>query len=209
MAREPVFINVGRFREYFTKFRKLSIEGELGSGKTLLSVAMARWLWKEGFVDGVFANFPIDPTFVPIVHTCVRSCIILDEAWAFADSRSSANQFEGYGAYVRKLKSFFIAPSIFKPDKRMRDMLAERTIDLWMLDWWFYKWFDIREREGWFILANPQSVYGFFDTEFIPVDDGGIHDTLMNELAELAGSTRAIESPVRSRLKVVAGVKSR
>lgn len=186
------FINGAGFIENVVAFRQLWLGGRLGSGKTLTCVALAKWLYEENLVDGVFANFPIDSDYIPIRKCVRRSAVILDEGWSFADARNSQKKFEGYGAFARKLDSFWLSPSVFRVDKRMAQLQARRILDLWVLDAWLFQWHDIEGYKGHFLLRNYQECYGRYDHKFIPFDDGGIRDSLFSEIEDAAGSTREV-----------------
>ena len=196
------FLFGGSFLEYLVSYRLIGIEGRLGAGKTLLAVALAKYLYDQGLVKGVFANFPIDPTFVPTVATWVNSCVILDEAWAFADARKSANKYEGYGAYARKLNSFLLCPSKNGVDKRMSDMVVFREADVWVLNSLLYRYEDRQGVDkGRFLLSGYEECYGRYEHGFIPWDDGGIKDTMMEEIKRLAGSTRRVFVPGQKEIE--------
>ena len=183
------------FLENFVVWRLLSIEGRLGGGKTLLSVALAKWLYEEGYVRGVFANFPIDPEYIPDVRSCVQTAVILDEGWSFSDARSSAKEYKGYGAYFRKLGSWFISPSVYKVDRRMRPVACERAFDLFVIKAWWYRWLDVRNSKGQFLFRGYESLFNRYDHRFIPSDDGGILETMKAEIASLSGSRKQIYIP--------------
>ncbi len=196
-------INGSAFIENALAWRLTAIEGRLGSGKTLLSVALAKWLYDQSLVDGVFANFPIDPTYIPIRSEIRRSAVILDEGWAFADSRNSSKKFEGYGAYARKLDSFWFSPSVFRVDKRMGPLRARRLLDLWLFDVWLFEWEDVQGFKGKFLLRNYKEVYGRYDTKFIPYDDGGIKEQMLDEIKHSAGSTSRLFVVNQSKVETV------
>lgn len=196
-------INGSAFLENALAWRLTGIHGRLGSGKTLFSVAMAKWLYDNNFVDGVFANFPIDPEYIPIRSEIRRSAVILDEGWAFADSRNSSKKFEGYGAYARKLDAFWFSPSVYPVDKRMAPLKTRRLLDLWVLDAWLFEWQDVQGFTGKFLLRNYREVFGRYDTKFIPFDDGGIKEQMMNEIKSDSGSTSRLFVMNNRRVEVV------
>lgn len=197
--------HANNFLENFLAFRLLVLRGRLGSGKTLLGVALAKWLYDHKLVDGIFTNIPIDTGYLPITHQVRRSVVLLDEAWAFADPRLSANQFKGYGAYARKLDSFWISPSKHGVDKRVADLTCRRIADIVALDWWLYAYEDGDESKyresGWFILSNYRDLYDTFWHKAIPADDGGILESLEAEVAEASGSTHMVYKVERSTWK--------
>lgn len=184
----------GNFLENFVTWRLLALEGRLGGGKTLMSVALARWLFKNGYVRGVFSNFPIDPKFVPYVPSCVNTVVILDEGWISADERESAT-FKGYGAFFRKLGSYLISPSIYRVDRRMRPISCERKADYYAFGLWHYEWWDVRRDKGWFLFTGYDQLFNKYDHRFVPADDGGILETMLAEIKFLAKSRRSFYIP--------------
>lgn len=184
--------NGSNFLENFLAFRMVHVGGRLGSGKTLLAVALAKWLFEQDLVAGVFANFPIDADYIPLRREVRSSAVILDESWSFADSRHSSAKFMGYGAYARKLDCYWLSPSIFAPDKRMAPVRARREFDLYLFDSWLYRWQNVEGDKSWFILRNYQNLFGRFDSRYIPLDDGGILESLRREIAVGGGSTRGV-----------------
>ncbi|HEY9758880.1 MAG TPA: hypothetical protein V6C97_27170 [Oculatellaceae cyanobacterium] len=180
-------IGWSEFRNYLGLYRVAAIIGRLGSGKTLLSVAIAHRLMLEHSVLRVWCNFPVGlearelpdnleeldkPTIKALMSDNV---FLLDEAWDFADSRKSANDYSGYGAYVRKLRSYFIGASVYPPDKRMRAITVNRVMSVVGLGWWVYQYllFD-NSTKGMLILTNPAEYFGTYDTDWIPEDDAGL-----------------------------------
>lgn len=180
------------FFEFFLAWRMVTIEGRMGGGKTLFSVVLAKWLYDHNLIRGVYSNFPIDPSYVPAVQSCVQTCIILDEAWAFADARDSARGYKGYGAMARKLGSFFVSPGVYAVDKRMRPLRCERSWDVWVIDSWLYEWADVRNQSGHFLLRGYQSVFNMYDHRYIPSDDAGILETAKADIAALSRSQRKV-----------------
>lgn len=194
---KPELLNGASFLESLLSYRLLYIGGRLGGGKTSLALALAKWLYetkgKDGrrVVDGVFANFPTDPDYVPRTDHVARSCVILDEGWAHgADARESAFKYSGYGAYARKLDAYWINSSKNKIDNRMCDLRAKRKGDIWMFQSWMYNWTDGEDAKGWFMWKNYRSVFGRYLSGWIPIDDGGILDSQTYEIAKRAGTTR-------------------
>lgn len=185
-------LNGNEFLENFIAWRLLALEGKLGSGKTLFSVALAKWLYDRGMVKGVFSNFPIDESYIPYVPSCINTAVLLDEAWSFADARDSVKGFKGYGAMFRKLGSYLVSPGIYGVDKRMKPVKCERVGDMWVIKTWHYKWADVREQGGSFYFRGYESLFNRYDHRFIPADDGGILETMKDEIRALSGSRRQI-----------------
>jgi hypothetical protein len=190
--RDVQFVRGWNFQEELLAWRMLGLSGRLRGGKTSLAVALARWLYLNGHVRGIFANMPIDPSYIPVVRSCLNTVVLLDESWYFNDSRKSANKFEGYGAFFGKLGSYLISPSVHAPDKRTRPLLAWREWDRWALGMWQYKYENIAGDEGSFILRNFDATFDHYDHRFVPLDDGGILEVLMREINEIGGSVRPV-----------------
>lgn len=177
------------FLESFLSWRMAAISGRLGGGKTLLSVALADWMLRNGLIESVYANFPISMSLRP-KDSVVNSLIILDEGWYFADARSSSTQFLGYGAFLRKLNSYMLTPSVFSVDKRMRPVEVWRELDIWVLNAWLYRYRTVSNDSGFFVLSEVERYFELYDHKFIPSDDGGILDALRSEIASRSGSVR-------------------
>ncbi len=192
VAAEFSFLMGGGFLENAVAWRAIGLEGRHGGGKTLLSVAIAKWLYEKGMVRGVFANFPIKNWYIPNIPSVVNTCIILDEGAQFADARESSKTWKGYGAFLRKLGSWMLSPSVFAVDRRMRPVTCERAWDLFLFGWWLYHWKDPRNMKGWFILSGYESLFNAYDHTFIPSDDGGILQAFKDEVGMLAGSQRKV-----------------
>lgn len=181
------FLNGGSFLENMLAFRLVWIRGRLGSGKTLLAVALSRWLYDNNYIDGMLTNINVNPAYVPVIRHVRRSAVVLDEAGAFADSRNSMNKSEGYGAFARKFDSYWLSPSKIKPDGRMGDLIVRRNLELIGLDWLIYSWLDNEgEQKGWFALVGYRELFGQYQHTAIPASDGGIKRLLREAIEEQA-----------------------
>lgn len=188
-----MFVSADRFLSMLLLFRFVWIRGFLGAGKTLLSVALAHELMQRAVVRGVVSNLPtvLPPWIGEDDGTLYDRCIIFDEAWTQLDARNSfVNNTRDYGAYARKFRSFWMFPSVFQVDKRMRPLIVERAFRLPAFDLWVYRWFvetDYQSDDsmkGWFALKNPGRYFGMYDTAYVPVDDGGISGRHMRSVAK-------------------------
>lgn len=151
------------------------MRGRLGGGKTLLAVAVAGELVKRGVCKGVMANFPVR---LPrpksgMLYDCA---VIIDEMWQVADARDYQSNERRFGGFARKIRSFWLYPSVFPPDVRLRAFFAERVIQLPFLPGspWVYRWqFDLgyAEQGGRFLLVNPQQYFGTYPSDWIPDED--------------------------------------
>lgn len=184
MAGNLSIVNGSKALEYFLSCRLLALGGWLGSGKTLLAFGLARWLYLEGFIDGVLSNVPWDEDWLPRADEAYRAALILDEGGIFNDARGSATAHVGYGIAARKLDCYWIQPSKQAVDKRGYDLYIERLFDLWVLDMWVYQW-EIggrRPEKGKMFIRNYREVWGKYDSFGMPSDDGGILEAMKEAL---------------------------
>jgi hypothetical protein len=190
-----MFYNLEEFLENLMLFRLVWIRGTMGGGKTLLSVALLDQFFKLGLIDGAICNFP---TVLPASlgaddGLLVRRGLIYDEAWQQLDSRSSMvnNRTSVYGAYGRKLQTYWIFPSVLQIDKRLRAIVVWRQAVIrlpFLPEIWLYRWsldLDYDKQIGWFLLVNPQRYFGMYDTAYIPTDDGNIERRYDNTIHKI------------------------
>lgn len=187
------------FLKLFLGFRIATISGRFGGGKTLLGVALAYWLLGGRYVDQIVSNIPIEfakdnPDLL------YRTAIILDESWMYISSRQDVLN---YSAYLRKLDSYLILPSVFPVHYRLSFFTSERIINFQGLGLpiWYYRWsltMSSRARDkGSFYLTNPAVMYGRYDTKYIPFDDAGISNLLKETIHDnLKKSGRSIHTPI-------------
>ena len=183
-----MFIFANQFLENIVAWRSAWIGGRLGGGKTLLAIAIADWLIQKKLVDGAWTNFPCG---LPAAKTIRRCVFILDESWQFIDSRLSRNMQSVYGAWARKLGSFWLFPSIYPPDNRVRCVTVARTTELLLSPkpMWIYDYHTLStDKRGnpdvnSFVLL-PQRYFGMYDTTWIPWDDGGISRAINDMIRE-------------------------
>jgi hypothetical protein len=183
-----MFIAAGEFLINFLSWRTLWIAGRLGGGKTLLAIALADWLIKNRHSTGLIANFPHAlpmhdwrPAHGDGLRRGIRGAtIIFDEAWQLLDSRTAIANDRSYGAYARKLETFWIFPSVIPIDKRLSLLRVRRD---WIIatpagGLWVYRWLlvtgDGEPAGGRFALWRPEAYYGMYDTKYIPTDDADI-----------------------------------
>lgn len=167
------------FKAWIQFNRIVHIRGRLGGGKTLLAVAIADWMLREGIVDQVWANFPCQ--LVRPVRTLHNTCIILDEAWQWLDWRvTHKNESHSYAAFLRKINAFLLLPSVRSLVGEVSDLKVYRFLDLTHIGIpvWVYRarWvLDKDDVETTFaFLVNPHKYFDLYDTSFIPSDDGNI-----------------------------------
>lgn len=170
----------------YRRYRLCSAICYMGGGKTLLGIVLAYEFLRQGWVTQVWAN--IQTGFkVGNDRTGRNTFFLLDEAWQWADSRESAKGDSGYGAFLRKRKSYFFAASALETDKRLKPVRVERIGSAPLLGW-LYKW-QLQDgvTQGSFWLRHPEEFFGTFDTEEEPESDNGIRAFFESLKAKDAG----------------------
>ncbi|MEM2126240.1 MAG: hypothetical protein QXQ53_07590 [Candidatus Methanosuratincola sp.] len=167
------------FKAWVQFNRIVHIRGRLGGGKTLLAVAIADWMLREGIVDQVWTNFPCQLTRP--VRTLHNTCIILDEAWQWLDWRvTHKNESHSYAAFLRKINAFLLLPSVRSLVGEVSDLKVYRFLDLTHIGvpMWIYRARWVLDKDDvettYAFLWNPSKYFGLYDTSFIPSDDGNI-----------------------------------
>lgn len=208
MKRKLQFVFADEFLEIFSAFRVVKISGRFGGGKTHFGFALAAWLLSTGRVNHVFTNVPCvfsTPAFSPAVDLA----ILLDESWQYLEGREDVMS---YAAFLRKFNHYLILPTVFPIHRRLDFLNVQRVFNAQIvgLPLWIYRWSlsmgKIRE-SGIFGVYNPGALYGLYDTEYVPTDDGGISAALLdglaskgwkkrNRYADLFDRARALGSPV-------------
>jgi hypothetical protein len=168
-----------QFLKLLLGFRILNIRGRYGGGKTLLSVWIAYWLMAGGYTKKIVSNIAVqnDNDDQGQIEDCA---VILDESWMYIQSRQDVLN---YSAYLRKLGSYLLLPSVFDVHSRLSFFSCNRIMNLQNvgLPIWVYRW-DLASKSyrenGHFFLLNPERIFGLYDTNYIPSDDRGISKRL-------------------------------
>lgn len=183
------FAGADEFLGMLHAFRICWLSGRFGGGKTSLAVILAAKLLADGKVDTVVSNFSTSlSSDVPSAGGLYNSAIVLDESWIYLDDRSSVTT---YAAFVRKFNHYLILPSVWPPHNRFTFLSVQRVWNAYVvgLPAWVYRWQlgmkSVKEK-GYFAVFNPSAVFGMYDTEYVPVDDGGISDAI-KRTGELRG----------------------
>jgi hypothetical protein len=181
------FFNAGEFLNMLLAFRICWIDGRHGGGKTSFAVILAAWLLANKKVDLVVSNIPNNFRSEPTIPLN-NACIILDEAWIYLDSRQSI--FD-YAAFVRKFNHFLLLPSVWEVHSKLSFFTCYRIFNgyAYGVPAWIYKWKLRRSSvkdNGWFMVINPEAVFGLYPDKFVPGDDSGIYEAV-KETAKLAG----------------------
>jgi len=206
-----MFLFADEFLYNFMSWRTLWIAGRLGGGKTALAVALADYLVQRKHAAGVIANFPhalpLHPWREPAHDGRPRgirgAVIIFDEAWQLLDRRTWQTNDRSYGAYARKLETFWIFPSVFALDIRLSILSCRRQtmIQTPFFQAWLYKWALHApgvEHGGRFLWISPEKYFGTYDTRYVPIDDGDIKLLWRATLNMLIDDESAQESVVRT-----------
>lgn len=174
------------FKKWFNmakQTRIINLQGQMGSGKTLLSVALGYHFLREGYVERFSSNFPVGFAAEPMPRWSFN---VMDEAGVFFDNRSafkdkSLNQMTaGLTFGLRKAGSYLIFPSFLGADKRFRAGLRMwRTWSfgnrLWIYHWEVGEETTEERREGvnyWqgrLVLVGPSHFFNVYDTYYKPI----------------------------------------
>lgn len=169
-----MFINAAEIFWLATTYRVVNIRGRYGSGKTLLTVAMAIELWRRDLVDKIYANFPMAGRELEYVVADKSFVMIIDEAHIILDAREfSKNASKKWLRDLRKRNCVLFTPSMTDVDKRFRRVMVQRSFMLGNL-MWVYRWQvddGMGIHGGWFALVLPGKYFGAFDTQYSPIDE--------------------------------------
>lgn len=182
----------GAFMRTFEVYHFLWLRGRVGSGKTTFAFYLANTLYKKGIVERMYSNIPSVAKQPEWGDDGTKAAYILDEGGMFMRSRGN---FENVAAALRKAGNYVIIASVIPPAREFATLsvnLVADTSALLPFPLWLYEYelvsYGTREK-GMFAFVNPQSVWGLFDTDFYPADDGGIEEFLVDEISKI--STRS------------------
>jgi hypothetical protein len=172
------------FLELLTFYRTCYLGGRYGSGKTLLAVALSGWLLSSGHVRQVVSNLPVAWASELNRGDMRDLCIVLDESWLYLQRRAAVARYAGF---LRKFNHYLLLPSVFPVHRLLSFFAVRRLYNLYPfgLPVWIYQWRiasmpGIPPDKGYFVVYDPVSLYGYYDTAYVPSDDGGIADALMS-----------------------------
>lgn len=164
------FINASEYFWNVTNYRVVNIRGHVGSGKTLLSVATGYELWEQGYIDHIYAPFPVKGQRNKY-DKYKKFVMLLDEAHVVLDSRKfGQNNVEEWLRDIRKRQAIIITSAFIDVDKRMRSVVVQRTLLIGSL-FWMYRWQiddGIGVSTGTFGLLFPNWYFGLYDTLYSP-----------------------------------------
>jgi len=164
-------LNIKEFLYHSTSYRVVNFTGSYGTGKTLISVALAFEYWRLGIIDNIYTNFPMSGRKQVYQKHDTKYCMILDEAHQIVDSRSFAkNASEVWLDALRKKEAILLLPAVIDVDKRFRRLICQRSANLFNFIW-IYRWLisdGIGRKEGSFFLVNPKYYFGSYSTKHTP-----------------------------------------
>jgi hypothetical protein len=165
--------NIEEFFWTLANYRVLNIRGRYGSGKTLLSVALAYELWKRHLVDTIYSNFPMAGRSEEY-NKKENYVMIVDEPQEIFDSRDyMRNETKPWLRGLRKRKITVLLPGFSDIDVRFRKLVCQRMLLIGNFAW-FYRWQiddGIGITYGTFALLMPPKYFGAYDTKFLPGDE--------------------------------------
>lgn len=173
MAIPYKFLGADLFLRYVTLYRVCVVYGRYGSGKTLLSVAIADTLRaSDGY--SIYSNIPVAGQVEFMEQKQIR---LLDEAWLlFMDNNSKA--LRAWFAYLRKEDAVVLLPSVLPLAGKFFQLKVFRLFNglALGLPFFLYRWTlpAVNRRgksiidTGIFWLFNPSGVYGLYDHWAMP-----------------------------------------
>lgn len=185
-----MFFGADAFLRLLAAYRVVWLSGRFGGGKTSLGVWLAAWLTANKYAANIVSNIDISGRAFPVPVPLKDSAIMLDEAWMYVDTW---NDVKSYAAFLRKMNLYLIMPSVWPPHPRLRILEVHRIFNgrVVGLPFWVYRWSlsmaSIGEK-GFFALFYPERCFQFYDTEYIPKDDGGIVAAMASTIGELPES---------------------
>ena len=171
-------------------YRVLHLSGHPGAGKTSLAFRIAYELLSSGFsrylltnIRSVWADDPSE--LVPRDGTYLDAVIILDEGGLFIHNIKQARAFV---AYLRKMNTVLLLPSVEVPAPRMRALQIER-VNRYELPGGRAVWkYETRLNDAVisrFYWVNPSEIYGVYDTQDFAWEAYGVQSLLSSHTRKL------------------------
>ena len=173
------------FELTFRAYKFLWLRGRTGGGKTSLAFALALSLLRDGLVKRIYSNIPSVGDFPEWGKDGLNSAYVIDEGGLFM---KSSKQFQTVAGALRKAGNYVIISSVIPPAREFATLSVERKMNLSTVigyPIWVYEYelsSGSTRDKGTFAWLNPQSVWGLYDTDFYPSDDGGIEEFLLDEI---------------------------
>lgn len=181
-------------------FRMCTILGRYGSYKTALAFRMAYALVKRGRFRHVVANLPSslnsDLKDIKLRNNeegkpqYLDTVFVLDEGGIFLRSEKDIDEFR---AYLRKLNSIMIIPTVLDVPAKAKVFTIQRTLDFQAIGipLLYYKGFinSGRMNEDFaFSWWKPAEIYGLYDTNAMPSDADDIKDFIFDTIDNISRS---------------------
>ena len=156
-----------------TSYRLVNIRGRYGSGKTLLSVALAYELYRQKYVDYIFAPMPLIGSYMG-TDKQDRFAMVLDEAHVILDSREfHKNETKTWLRDLRRREGVLFTPAVIDVDKRTRPVIIQRMLQVGNL-FWLYR---MRIEDGMagyecnLGLFKPSDYFGAYPRKYSPTEE--------------------------------------
>lgn len=173
-----MFVRSSPLIHLLNQFRVAWLQGGYGSGKTLMSYALAYDLYQTGRYRYILGNshsvWTDSPADVKLRDGAfVDAIVILDEGGLFMKLSRDADKFL---LGLRKLNITILVPSVLPPSSRIKFLQIQRTFnaEIFGFPFWLYQYrlnIGSEHEKDWFGLYKPSTLYGIYDTLDYPVDD--------------------------------------
>lgn len=179
----------GPFEHLFRSYKFLWLRGRTGGGKTSFAFYLALSLLQDGLVERIYSNIPSVARFPKWGDCGLKSAYVIDEGGLFM---KSAKDFQVVAGALRKAGNYVIISSVIPPAREFAMLSVQRSMNLASIigvNIWVYEYelsAGATRDKGSFVWTNPKSVFGLYDTDFYPSDDGGIEEFLGDEIKKIS-----------------------
>jgi hypothetical protein len=186
------FLNGSPFFGTLNNYRVLTIDGRYGGGKTALAFRAAYELCTNYGYRYILSNcrsvWTDSPSSVQLRNNAagkpqyLDAVIILDEGGLFL---KLSRDTDDYLAFLRKANVVLILPSVSEVARSLRSLTIQRVFNGQTLGLpaWVYTFLvskgHIREKTS-LVWWRPSEIFGIYDTDASPTDDGGLGDFLVD-----------------------------
>lgn len=157
-------------------FRCVWLAGRPGSGKTALSVLLARGLCDQGWARRIITNIQLNGVgrllgeveSMEDARAIEDAAIILDEAWMYLGRGVSVKDVRAWFAQIRHYNQYLILPSVLALTDQARSFEVRRMLNLVPvgIPLWVYRWFvssGSDKDKGKFWWLHPQLIFPLYD----------------------------------------------
>jgi hypothetical protein len=168
-------------------FRLIQITGRYGGGKTALGVHWCRRLAADGHIAYVCANIPLALPVVAEYDDRPRDlryvAYLVDEGWQYLGLDATPTAIKRELAYLRKFGNFILLPSVIPLTRHISGFPVVTFVFSFSrivgLHWWVYWWsvgFGKLASTGYWWWLTPVTVWGIYDSSYIPTDRWWLYD---------------------------------